>query len=280
MHCHSGAGDTFSAASSLASGKGRTNMPGVATGQALGGLFQKRSDVKTQLPQERPEGMHDGSGNRTSGKGNATEIEGHALKDVLHALGNLARTMVTGTRRAFGLLGDSVNRRPAVTGLLCLLLLLLLIGGLFTSQNRPYFASNSETRCLALNIYHEARGEPLEGKIAVGHVVINRVSDDAFPDSICAVVKDGHEHKRHNCQFSWWCDGRSDDAEDDDAWLESLEIAGRIMSGRSEDPTAGALWYHADTVSPHWGREFTSVGQIGRHIFYQRPRAGRDDKDS
>jgi spore germination cell wall hydrolase CwlJ-like protein len=65
-------------------------------------------------------------------------------------------------------------------------------------------------RCLALNIYHEARGEPVSGQCAVGHVVMNRVSDNHYPDSICGVVKQGGAVKRYRCQISWWCDGRSD----------------------------------------------------------------------
>ena len=65
-------------------------------------------------------------------------------------------------------------------------------------------------RCMALNIYHEARGEPIEGKIAVGHVVLNRAASRRFPGQICAVVKQGGENRRYRCQFSWWCDGRSD----------------------------------------------------------------------
>jgi hypothetical protein len=184
------------------------------------------------------------------------------------------------TKQGFAILGDFVNQQPRVTGLLCLLLLVALVASFFTSQERIYLASNVEARCLALNIYHEARGEPFEGKLAVGHVVLNRVTDRSFPDSICEVVKDGQEHKRNKCQFSWWCDGRSDKADDGSAWRESLEIAGRIMSGRSEDPTDGALWYHAETVEPAWRRDFISVGQIGRHIFYQRSQnanaAGKD----
>lgn len=181
--------------------------------------------------------------------------------------------LVVAVRRYGALSGDYVNRRPGVTGLCCLLLLATLIASLFGSQDRIYEVSNVETRCLALNIYHEARGEPFEGKLAVGHVVLNRVADRSFPNSICEVVMDGQEHLRNKCQFSWWCDGRSDKAEDGSAWNESLEIAGRILSGRSEDPTEGALWYHAETVKPAWQRDFTLVGQIGRHIFYQRPAA-------
>jgi spore germination cell wall hydrolase CwlJ-like protein len=58
-------------------------------------------------------------------------------------------------------------------------------------------------RCLALNIYHEVRGEPMSDQYALGHVVMNRVSDNHYPDLICGVVKQGGAVKRYRCQFSW-----------------------------------------------------------------------------
>lgn len=146
----------------------------------------------------------------------------------------------------------------------------------------PYPPSGSEIRfahdddgltCLALNIYHEARGEPLEGKIAVAQVVLNRVDHVRFPDEICAVIKDGGEWPRGFCQFSWWCDGQSDAPGESKAWDESLGLAGEILHGTHADPTRGALWYHALSVAPAWRRDFDQTGRIGDHIFY-RPRRG------
>lgn len=126
-----------------------------------------------------------------------------------------------------------------------------------------------QLRCLALNIYHEARGEPVSGQYAVGHVVMNRVSDKRYPNSICAVVRQGGEIKRYRCQFSWWCDGRSDRPTDNDAWRASMRMAMEIYLGYSKDPTGGAMWYHADYVSPRWRNFFRRGPKIGQHIFYQ-----------
>jgi spore germination cell wall hydrolase CwlJ-like protein len=126
-----------------------------------------------------------------------------------------------------------------------------------------------ELHCLALNIYHEARGEPDKGKRAVGHVVMNRVTDHRFPRSVCQVVRQGGERRRHRCQFSWWCDGRSDQPRNKSAWDASIEIAREIIAGQSADPTGGALWYHADYVSPYWRKAFKRGPKIGTHIFYQ-----------
>ena len=125
--------------------------------------------------------------------------------------------------------------------------------------------------CLALNIYHEARGEPLKGQVAVAQVVLNRVAHVRFPNEVCAVIKDGGEWPRGFCQFSWWCDGRSDAPLESKAWRESLALADEVLSGAHGDPTRGALWYHATSVAPTWRRDFDRTGRIGDHIFY-RPR--------
>ena len=136
-------------------------------------------------------------------------------------------------------------------------------------------ADNAEQiRCLALNIYFEARSEPELGKRAVAHVVINRVLNPRFPNSVCDVVQQGGEIKRHRCQFSWWCDGLSDRPQNVKVWRTALSLAHTIYWGYSQDPTRGALWYHADYVSPVWGKKLKRGPQIGRHIFYTKPTPG------
>ncbi len=135
---------------------------------------------------------------------------------------------------------------------------------------RPTVADpRDEIACLALNVYFEARGEPDEGKVAVSHVVMNRVASARYPDTICEVVQQGGEVRRHRCQFSWWCDGRSDTPRSRSDWELSNEIALQVYWGRSDDPTDGALWYHADYVSPYWRKAFELGPKIGRHMFYR-----------
>ncbi|MSO70480.1 MAG: cell wall hydrolase [Alphaproteobacteria bacterium] len=128
----------------------------------------------------------------------------------------------------------------------------------------------SALECLALNIYHEARGESEEGKRAVGHVVLNRSLDGRFPRELCDVVRQGGDKHLHRCQFSWWCDGLSDRPREAQAWQEALRIAHLIMAGESADPTGGALWYHADYVQPYWQQAFERGPSIGHHVFYRR----------
>lgn len=136
-----------------------------------------------------------------------------------------------------------------------------------------------EINCLALNLYHEARGEPDLGKIAVGQVVMNRVANPQFPGTVCQVVRDGGEWPQLRCQFTWWCDGRSDEPRDARAWQRSRALARKVYWGYAPDPTHGALWYHADYASPRWAAMFDRGPMIGRHIFY-RPRPGREQRQA
>ncbi len=127
---------------------------------------------------------------------------------------------------------------------------------------------NEEITCLAQNIYFEARSEPVDGMLAVGHVVLNRVASKKFPNSVCKVVRQGGERRRNRCQFSWWCDGRSDEPRNKVSWNTARLIAWFVYNGQTQDPTGGALWYHADYVNPSWREAFVAGPQIGRHIFY------------
>jgi len=125
-----------------------------------------------------------------------------------------------------------------------------------------------EIGCLALTIYHEARGESERGKLAVGHVVMNRAHSVLFPASVCDVVQEGGQ-QLHRCQFAWWCDGRSDRPKDLAALRESLRLAEEIYYGCTRDPTAGALWYHSIAVKPDWSKSFGLGKRIDRHMFYR-----------
>ncbi len=129
--------------------------------------------------------------------------------------------------------------------------------------------AEAEIGCLALTIYHEARGEPELGKLAVAHVVMNRSRDARFPRRLCDVAWQDRGPLGEDCQFTWTCDGLSDLPKDARAWQESLDIAKQAYEGKSADPTGGALWFHADDVDPVWRQAMQSGQQIGRHIFYR-----------
>ena len=123
-------------------------------------------------------------------------------------------------------------------------------------------------KILALNIYHEARGEGVEGMVAVGFVTLNRVQSHRFPDSVSGVVKQGGE-ALYECQFSWWCDGKSDIPKDKAAWRIVQEIAVGILSGEYVDPTEGALsYFNPQEVNPCWGKSKSLIKDIGSHRYY------------
>jgi len=130
--------------------------------------------------------------------------------------------------------------------------------------------------CLAMNLYHEARGEPLAGQLAVGFSTMNRVADKRYPDTVCGVVTqakyrswDKDNPIKHRCQYSWFCDGLSDDPKDGKAMLEATILAQNIYHGRVTDISEGATHYHAVYVNPYWAGTMTVVLEIDQHIFYR-----------
>lgn len=141
--------------------------------------------------------------------------------------------------------------------------------GLFSAEERP------QEWCLAQNIYYEARGSSRADQIAVADVVINRVEDARYPDSICEVVQQGKKHAngqmvRNACQFSWYCDGKSDWPTDMDAWVIAQQIAHNMITyGDWRGLTEGSTHYHANYVKPSWARTLTLTGTIGVHKFYR-----------
>ena len=130
--------------------------------------------------------------------------------------------------------------------------------------------------CLALNVYHEAKNQSLSGQIAVAEVVMNRVADSRYPNNVCDVVKQGLTYKwnpgfpiRNKCQFSWYCDGKSDVAKEKDAWEEALSVAKGVYHGYLDAYLEGATHYHAYYVNPSWAETKTYITRIDDHIFYR-----------
>ena len=137
---------------------------------------------------------------------------------------------------------------------------------------------NGEAFCLAKNIYFEAGNQPVAGKIAVAQVVQNRVEHRAYPDTICGVIYDAQYRVNwkgnfvpviNKCQFSWFCDGKSDIPEDSATWEISYRLAENILYGNYGDITEGATHYHADSVMPYWASSLNETVIINNHIFYK-----------
>jgi len=157
-----------------------------------------------------------------------------------------------------------------------------------------------ELKCMAENIYFEARHEPMAGKVAVGQVVLNRIKDKRFPATICEVVKQGPHReswktkknpdlkseerkyypRKNRCQFSWYCDGKKDIIwatymngdviqENMTAWRDSIHVALFMMSGNMKDDiTHGAVFYYNPHIAnPAWGAIYKETIIIGNHRF-------------
>lgn len=123
--------------------------------------------------------------------------------------------------------------------------------------------------CLALNVYHEARSEPLQGQAAVAHVVLNRVASSRWPDDVCSVVHQGYEKGKFRCQFTWYCDGKSDEPVEILAWSKSMLVANQVLTGMVPDVTYGATHYHARYVNPYWSASLSKTVTYGSHLFYR-----------
>ena len=131
--------------------------------------------------------------------------------------------------------------------------------------------------CMAVNIYHEAGNQSMIGQMAVGQVVLNRVEDSRFPDTVCEVVKEAVTYKNSNkpvrwkCQFTWFCDGKKDEPNfESKTWSAALENASILLTKTIVlDITEGATHYHATYVRPAWAKTKTKTTRIDRHIFYR-----------
>ena len=156
---------------------------------------------------------------------------------------------------------------------------------------KPSHAHIASARCLALNIYHEARDQGTAGLFGVTAVVLNRVNDERFPNTICEVVYQGPTREswktrryknlpaderiyypiKNKCQFSWYCDGKNDTPHNREKYLEVLDLVEAILYNELPfvDITDGALFYHADYVNPSWAKTKQRTTEIDDHIFYR-----------
>jgi len=115
--------------------------------------------------------------------------------------------------------------------------------------------------CLALAIYHEARGEPLHGQLMVAKVIVNRMESDRWPSDMCTVIK---QHR----QFSFVRKGKAPKPRDKVAWAMSQALAAEILKDPSILPYTTADHFHTPQVKPIWRKALYRVARVGQHIFY------------
>jgi N-acetylmuramoyl-L-alanine amidase len=125
----------------------------------------------------------------------------------------------------------------------------------------------AQRTCLAHTVYWEAKSEGREGMIAVGWVVLNRQNHEEFPPTLCGVVYEGGETPP--CQFSWWCDGKSDQPREPENWALAREVADLLLTEPPPDPTNGALFFHSADIDVPWRVNRTRTAMIGNHIYYR-----------
>ncbi|RWC50862.1 MAG: cell wall hydrolase [Mesorhizobium sp.] len=129
--------------------------------------------------------------------------------------------------------------------------------------------SKKEQACLANGIYFEARSESVRGQAAVAQVILNRVRNPTYPNSICGVVYQ-NDSWFNRCQFSFACDGRRKRIDSPVAYKTAQDIAMAVTAGKIFIPEVGSsTHYYAQYVHPGWARTMQKMTKIGLHIFYR-----------
>lgn len=171
--------------------------------------------------------------------------------DVPDDVARLAHTLPAG---ALAEAGDVLQRPTAAPAFLA------------TARTQDDAARASD--CLTAAIYYEARSEPVDGQRAVAQVVLNRVRDRAFPNTICGVVYQGSQ-RRTGCQFSFTCDGSMNRVRDRRGWDRARMVADAALAGTVYAPVGSATHYHAGYMLPWWAPSLARIGQVGGHVFYR-----------
>ena len=122
---------------------------------------------------------------------------------------------------------------------------------------------NEEANGIAVAVYHEARGESLEGQLAVARVIMNRAASGKYPASWCGTVKQPWQFSFvRNYEFPYTDTNSA-------SWRKALGVTRLAIANAYPSLSNDVLWYHADYVAPSWGRRLSRVDKIGTHIFYR-----------
>jgi N-acetylmuramoyl-L-alanine amidase len=124
---------------------------------------------------------------------------------------------------------------------------------------------DSEANCIAVAVYHEARGESLEGQLAVARVIMNRAASGKYPASWCGTVKQPWQFSFVNPRSGAFPYTDVNSA----SWRKAVAITRLAVSNAVPSLSTDVLWYHATYVAPSWGRRLTQASKIGTHIFYR-----------
>lgn len=131
-----------------------------------------------------------------------------------------------------------------------------------------------EKRCLTHALYYEGRNQGAAGQMAIADVIMNRVENPYYPNTVCGVVYQGSTRDT-GCQFSFTCDGSLDRPVDVASMKKSRVIASAVLAGLRVPLSNQALNYHADYMSPYWAPHLAKTARIGDHVFYRPARPTR-----
>ena len=134
----------------------------------------------------------------------------------------------------------------------------------------PAAKGGKEWACLSEALYFEARGETVPGIFGVAEVILNRVDDPRYPNSVCGVINQGTGAK-FRCQFTYTCDGRPETIDEQRAYDLVGKVARLMLDGAERKLTGGATHYHTKSVNPKWSKKFPRTTTIGYHHFYRQP---------
>lgn len=137
-------------------------------------------------------------------------------------------------------------------------------------RSRDIRTRTQDLTCLAKNIYHESRGEPIDGQYAVAEVTMNRVASKHYPSTVCEVVYQENFdviRKRNVSAFSW-TELDLTAPVNEKRWKRAWKIAEEVYDGKAEPRVEGALFYHSTYIRPRWSRRKRRIAKIGNHVFY------------
>ena len=126
-------------------------------------------------------------------------------------------------------------------------------------------ALDEQANCIAVAVYHEARGESLDGQLAVARVIMNRAASGKYPSSWCGTVKQPWQFSFVNPRSGIMPGVDKASA----SWRKAVGITRLALANVVPSVGNDVLWYHADYVAPSWGRRLSRVSKIGTHIFYR-----------
>jgi spore germination cell wall hydrolase CwlJ-like protein len=228
-----------------------SNDPGIFTSQRLSELLSREHIVLRRLQTARLQDLPAPSvPEATITRATASETRSTAPAVDVRSLVPVPRATVASSRRSVPEMTLSrawIDQQPDATG-------------------------GAEWRCLAEALYFEARGETVEGQVAVAEVILNRVDNRAFPNTVCGVIRQG-TGKRYRCQFTYNCDGIPEVIAEPRAFQRVGKVARLMLDGAERALTNGATHYHTMAVNPRWSRVYNRTATIGYHHFYRRPKS-------